>query len=503
VVSGSAVDVFEIDAASNRGIDEIRELRDTVRYPPSRDRYKVFIIDEVHMLTTPAFNALLKTLEEPPPFVVFIFATTEPHKIPPTILSRCQRHDFRRIPPPVVANHLAKLLALEGLEAEEAALQLIAKQSEGCMRDAQSHLDQLISFTDGVLTEEMVSRVLGIVGREVLTKLSGSLLTRDVRVTLDLIAQAYENGANLIRLSSDFLEHLRDLAVTRLTHGKASLDHLNEAEISLILEQVSHVPVSNLYRMFDVLMETTEQMTKSAYPKLLLEMGLMRMASIEPIEPVGQLVQRIENILDNGLPTPSEISSSPPPVQQAVSSKAGKRSVQDSKDEPIGDTPEEKPVQSQAQPSYPSLKTPDEHSAAWRNLVNEIHQDNPRLGGILKIAHLEVSTGSCFSISLAGVQYDILNDPKKLSLTQEVAQRLYGPDSQVIPKQRALSDADASTDSFSISQEEDLAIEEQQNKLVSSIKEHPKTAMIQDIFEPSKVTIDPRKVTEDAEENIS
>jgi len=300
IAAGSSVDVIEIDAASNRGIDEIRELRDAVRYPPSRERYKVYIIDEVHMLTTPAFNALLKTLEEPPHHVVFVFATTEPHKIPDTILSRCQRYDFRRIPPDVIREHLSSVLAQEGASAEDEALRMIARQSEGCMRDAQSQLDQLISFSEGTITAELASRVLGVVGREALFRLTDALLARDIDTLIGCIGDAYRVGANLGQLTSDLLAHLRDLTICALTQDAEVLERFNPGERNLLVKQAQGTDVSVLHRMFAVLMEAAAEMGRTAHPRLLLEMTLIRMAAIEPVQPVGELVAKIEHLLGGG-----------------------------------------------------------------------------------------------------------------------------------------------------------------------------------------------------------
>ncbi|MCA9563381.1 MAG: DNA polymerase III subunit gamma/tau [Myxococcales bacterium] len=296
IAHGGSVDVIEIDAASNRGIDEIRELRDAVRYPPSRERYKVYIIDEVHMLTTPAFNALLKTLEEPPEHAVFIFATTEPHKIPDTILSRCQRYDFRRITAERIEEHLQAIVQQEGVEAEPAALRMIAEQSEGCMRDAQSQLDQLISFSDGKIAADLASRILGVVGRDSLFRLSRALLSRDVDTVLEVVDGAYTIGANLARFTSDILEHLRDLTVCCLAKNDGALSRLSAAERDEMRSMTAQTEPDVLHRMFSILLEAASEMAHTAYPKLLLEMALIRMTAIEPVMPIAEILARVESL---------------------------------------------------------------------------------------------------------------------------------------------------------------------------------------------------------------
>lgn len=216
ISAGQSVDVFEIDGASNRGINEIRELREGARYAPSRDRYKIYIIDEVHMLTTEAFNALLKTLEEPPSHVKFVFATTEPQKIPVTILSRCQRFDFKRITQQDIVEHLTDLCQKEQINAERAALQLLARQAAGGMRDALSLLDQVISFAGDQISEEQVIQILGVANRRHLFELSHAVLSRDAERALITLDDVHRYGYDLHQFASEMVNHLRDLMVTRV-----------------------------------------------------------------------------------------------------------------------------------------------------------------------------------------------------------------------------------------------------------------------------------------------
>ena len=297
---GTAVDVFEIDGASNRGVGEIRELREGVNYSASRDRYKIYIIDEVHMLTTEAFNALLKTLEEPPSHVKFIFATTEPQKIPVTILSRCQRFDFKRIPIRKIVGLLEKITASEGISAEPAALSLIARQADGGGRDALSLTDQVVSFTSGRVTEAEVAEILGVASRELLFRLSGALLGGDVETALAILDEVHHSGHDVQQFAAALVAHQRDLTVVRVTGGGGRMTDFTDSELATARDQVGSVEPSVLHRSFHLMVQAAEEMSQSTWPKLLFEMALVKMASIEPLVPIDLLIKRLET-LESGI----------------------------------------------------------------------------------------------------------------------------------------------------------------------------------------------------------
>ncbi|OGQ04990.1 MAG: DNA polymerase III, subunit gamma and tau, partial [Deltaproteobacteria bacterium RBG_19FT_COMBO_58_16] len=224
IASGSSVDVFEIDGASNTGVDNVRELRESVRYVPTRGKYKIYIIDEVHMLSTAAFNALLKTLEEPPPHAAFIFATTEVHKIPATILSRCQRFDFKRIPFRDIYAHLKKILTAEGVKFEDKAVYTLAREADGSLRDGQSLLEQSLAFGGAELKDSDVIEALGLMDREMLFSLSEGMISGSGSACLNIVEKIYEFGYDLKRALSDLLEHIRDLTVLKVTGNAELLD---------------------------------------------------------------------------------------------------------------------------------------------------------------------------------------------------------------------------------------------------------------------------------------
>ncbi len=305
IIAGRSVDVFEIDGASNNGVEQVRELRDSVKFVSSRGKRKIYIIDEVHMLTTAAFNALLKTLEEPPEHVLFIFATTEPHKIPDTILSRCQRHDFKRIPEGEIVEAIARIADAEGLEVERAALHHIAREAKGGMRDSLSLLDQVIAFCGQNIAEAEAREVLGIADRSVLFELLRCILQGDGARALSIVDELFRYGLDLQKFAAELARHLRDMMVVKVCPQPETLVDLPAAEIQLAAELVRDVPPAGLHRLFNALLQGAEEIARSQFPKLLFEMTLLRLCEQGPTMPLSQVLDglaRLEARLDHELP---------------------------------------------------------------------------------------------------------------------------------------------------------------------------------------------------------
>ncbi len=294
ITAGTSVDVFEIDGASNTSVDDVRELRDNIKYLPSRCRYKIYIIDEVHMLSTSAFNALLKTLEEPPPHVIFIFATTEPHKVPITILSRCQRFDFKRIPLPMLVARLRYIVAQERVTISEAALTMIARKGDGSMRDSLSTLDQVLAFCGERVEDAEVVNLLGVVDRRLLLETSRAVFARDCRAALDIVKQVDGFGYSMRHFCQELIDHFRNLAVFRAVGESSDLADLSEGEIAEIKEQAAHVELSDLQRHLSILMKSDTDMAHATFPRLVLEMALIRMAMLVPVIPVNEIIERLK-----------------------------------------------------------------------------------------------------------------------------------------------------------------------------------------------------------------
>ena len=318
ITRGNSIDVLEIDGASNRGIDEIRQIIENVRYQPAKSRFKIYIIDEVHQVTKDAFNALLKTLEEPPASVKFILATTEPHRLPDTILSRCQRYDFRRISLREIVERLASIGQSEGLKLTDGALVLLAREADGSMRDAQSLLEQVLAFAepgDGkgsapLVDESLLEEILGLAARRVLYEISAAVLRGDAQRCVELVAEVVNQGRDPGRLSRDLVEHFRNLLVARLisgntqsTSGKdtsatgsARLLDLPDQEIADLSEQARDVSVETLLDYFDFMAAGDEETARSAMPRFALEAVLIRLASLPQSLPVADLITRLERL---------------------------------------------------------------------------------------------------------------------------------------------------------------------------------------------------------------
>src|SRR5947208_25603 len=269
IAEGRSLDVIEIDGASNRGIEEIRELRDTVKYAPAASKFKIYIIDEVHMLTKEAFNALLKTLEEPPAHVKFMFATTEPEKVLPTILSRCQRFDLRRIPQALIVKHLAHIAKLENVEVDPAALQAIARGAEGGMRDAESTLDQLISFCGNEIAESDVLSMFGLTAQGQLLALTKAILAGEVEPALRELNDLATNGKDLGRLISDLLNHFRNLLIYNVSRGDLTMLEVSESEVAALKEQTKLVSAEALTRIMEVLADAEMKLRDATSKKIL------------------------------------------------------------------------------------------------------------------------------------------------------------------------------------------------------------------------------------------
>jgi DNA polymerase-3 subunit gamma/tau len=334
ITSGNSIDVLEIDGASNRGIDEIRQIIENVRYQPAQCRFKIYVIDEVHQVTKDAFNALLKTLEEPPPSVKFILATTEPHRLPETILSRCQRYDFRRITLREIVHRLAEISQKEGLKITDGALVLLAREADGSMRDAQSLLEQVLACArpgnDGATVDErLLQEILGVGERQVLYDLSAAVLQGNAGECVELIGRVVAEGRDLCRLSRELVEHFRNLLVVRLlgrgpnsgrTLAQDQLLDLPDQEIEDLRAQAADLSVETLLDYFDFMADGDEDVNHASNPRFALETALVRLATLPKTIPITLLLEKLER-LEKRLsaevrPVSSSSENSMPPALQ-------------------------------------------------------------------------------------------------------------------------------------------------------------------------------------------
>lgn len=306
IQSGTSMNVIEIDAASNNGVDNIREIREEVAYRPTQGKYKVYIIDEVHMLSTGAFNALLKTLEEPPSYVIFILATTEAHKIPVTILSRCQRYDFRRISIDTIAGRLQELMDREGVKAEDKALRYVAKAGDGSMRDALSLLDQCIAFYLGQeLTYDKVLEVLGTVDTEVFSKLLRQVLAGNITGCIHILEELLTGGKELSQFVADFTWYMRNLLLVKTSEDAEEVLDVSSENLKVLKEESQMVDTDTLMRYIRVLSELSNQLRYATQKRVMVEIGLIKLckpAMETNLDSVLDRIRVLEDKMEQGIP---------------------------------------------------------------------------------------------------------------------------------------------------------------------------------------------------------
>jgi len=299
ISSGASMDVQEIDGASNTGVDDVREIRDRAKYLPASSRYKLYIIDEVHMLSTAAFNALLKILEEPPAHVIFMFATTEPHKIPITILSRCQRYDFRRIPVPKIEESLKSIADIEGINIDKESLSLISHEAQGSLRDAQSLLDQPIAFSGKNVELKNIESMLGFLDRKLIFDLLKDVLNKNVSLALKKLNSVFEIGVDLTRFATEFLGFLRNIMVIKKCGFEASLIDLPKEEAESLADLSQKVSYEELQQMFHIWYLNVDSVARTSFPKMFLEVTLIKIMSVEPVKPIADIIMELERLSGN------------------------------------------------------------------------------------------------------------------------------------------------------------------------------------------------------------
>lgn len=368
ISGGRSINVIEIDGASNNGVDAIRELRDTVSYMPSSGTYKLYIIDEVHMLSTSAFNALLKTLEEPPPHVIFVLATTEVQKIPNTILSRCQRLDFRRISSREVMERLKLICDQESVESESEALWMIARQAEGSMRDSQSLLDQVITYSDKHITVAQVVDVLGLTDRALLLETLQALVARDGHRALKVIEQLFISGFDPKVFAQDLLEELRHLLMVKVAQQVVhDIVDLPDTEIESLRQLATQLSEEDIHLLFDMALKGGNDIPRAQDPRIVLEMMLLRMTGAPRIESLAQWAQGVNSTTAAPMRPAVAAISAPPTMATPV----------------MASTPAPTPTS-----TAPLAKLTGSLEERWFQFVEHIHTQNALLAA--KMAHARV-----------------------------------------------------------------------------------------------------------------
>jgi DNA polymerase-3 subunit gamma/tau len=324
ITQGASVDVQEIDGASNRGIEQIRELRENIKYMPSSGPFRIYIIDEVHMLTLPAFNALLKTLEEPPSHVKFIFATTEPHKVPVTILSRCQKFDFKRIPLALLVKQMERITSEEGIDISRSGLTLIAREAEGSMRDAESLLDQVVSYTGPKVEDRQITDILGVIDRTLLFEASRAVLEGSAKTCIEIVDQIYNYGHDIKEFYRALMDQFRNLLVSLVAPFDDLLDMV-ESDRKALKDQAERAGKEKLQQILNTLIAREESLRFTSHPRLVLESIMIRLCQMGDLVALDELIRKLET-LEEKLTSPGdspkgvrmidEEKPSPPPIQK-------------------------------------------------------------------------------------------------------------------------------------------------------------------------------------------
>ncbi len=525
IANSRSLDVIEIDGASNNGVDAIRELRETVGYMPSSGNRKIYIIDEVHMLSTSAFNALLKTLEEPPAHVVFILATTEAQKIPVTILSRCQRFDFRRIPSRQIAEQLTRICKAEGVDAEEAAVWLIARHGDGSLRDALSLLDQVITFCDGKLTLEKIIDVLGLTDRSLLLEALEALVRRDSAGTVNVIEKLLKSGYDPKVFAQDLLEEIRHALLVRLCPDDPTrVVDLPETEIEHLRNITRDLSEEDLQLLFDMALKGVNDLLRSHDARLVLEMMLLRMAAAPRVVSLASLATGAVPVIPtapaaapsapstsspSALPTaPQPQQSQAEPIENASDSSAGGRprytaasftrpaytlpGFEHLKEKQMAAAQTAAKTAPPAQPaaasadtgqSEPAEETPVDPVRAkdpWYQFVERVKKSNSLLGAMLENTHLISNEGSKLTLGVPkkmSFLFDKLREPDNLKRIENFLETLWNKKYSVEVK---LVDEKTSKPTPKALAEETARA--QQRSIERAIEENPLVKSAQNIF---------------------
>jgi DNA polymerase-3 subunit gamma/tau len=429
IAEGRSMDVLEIDGASNRGIDEVRELRETVKYVPASSRFKIYIIDEVHMLTKEAFNALLKTLEEPPPHVKFMFATTEPEKVLPTILSRCQRFDLRRIPAALIVKHLEQIAGQEGVKIDQPALFAIARGADGGMRDAESTLDQLISFCGKEIAEADVLSMFGLASQGQILGLAKMILAGETESALRQLNDLAQQGKDLGRLVSELLAHFRNLLIFQVSRGDLQLLEVSETEGASLQEQAALVGGDGLTRIMEVLTDCEAKLRDTASKKILIEVTLLKMIEARHAVSIDTVLKQVQQLRAEAA---GGVGPGPAPALAPAQPKRASAA-------PVP-APASRPPSPAVKPALPVSPTPQASTTAamseqelaqlWPNLLAALEPAAKFLHTYLKAAHPVSFAKNVLTIGFdpgSGINLQVVDNARNHTLIQTKMNELGHP----------------------------------------------------------------------------
>jgi DNA polymerase-3 subunit gamma/tau len=380
IKSGTSLDVIEIDGASNRGIDEIRNLRENVKYAPAGGKFKIYVVDEVHMLTDAAFNALLKTLEEPPAHVKFVLATTAPLKVPETILSRCQRFEFVRIPTKDVFSTLKRISAADELDVSDEVLMLLSRRANGSLRDAESMLDQLVSAGLASADEAQVARLMGLSGADTYFAIMDAVRARDAGVALRVLGELFDKGANLDEFTDGLMGHLRNLLLLKINPSLASLVDASSGHVKRYEEQARHFAEADLLRLINIASRASLVVRKSVLPRLHLEMAVVEMSYLDSTMQLGELLERLQRLESGVSGAPAQ---EPPPASRPESAS----SVLSQPETP-------RPAAEEKAPAGPPLPGLSQVRESWKEIRTRIETRKKALGVCLNECTVHSMSGA-------------------------------------------------------------------------------------------------------------
>ncbi len=474
ITSGHSADVFEIDGASNNSVDQVRDLRENIKYMPVRSPYKIYIIDEVHMLSLAAFNALLKTLEEPPAHILFMFATTEPHKIPITILSRCQRHDLRRISLDAIATHMETLCAQEEINIPRESLELIATEADGSMRDSLSLLDQIISCSDGPISHDHILNILGVVDRRIIFSISAAILNGNIPEIIDIFDDVYSRGHDIKRLYNYLIQHFRNLLVVKMGKMVDKLVDVPAHEIVMMQEQIKNVSLTYLSQILDLLFKEDAAIKFSSQPKIALEMAFIKMFEIKPALSIDTLIQKIDTLgkeISKSQPTNAghAINQHPPepPITQEASGISNPAVNNPAVNNPTVNNPTvNNPVDSMAPPAGSSKDTlsgahytsGESGRETWEKLKGIIVEKFASLKAPLERSALTKISEKNLALEIKGGDFNVNLVKRKKAVIEQICSEFFGKEIHLKIAAKTAENDDTSPKKNSSAQLEQKAI---------------------------------------------
>jgi len=462
ITKGTSTDVFEIDGASNNGVDDVRDLRENIKYLPSHSRYRIIIIDEVHMLSTNAFNALLKTLEEPPEHVKFIFATTEPHKLPITILSRCQRFDFKRVTLPKIIARLREIADKESVTISDPSLALIARKGDGSMRDSLTAFDQVLAFCGNSVCDDDVGTLLGTVDRRLLADISAAVFTGDTQATLEGVKQVDLIGYNMRQFCQELIEHFRNLLIIRSVKKPEEILDLTAAELDELKRQSGNVSALDVQRRLTLLIKAEAEMSYATFPRLIVEMVLLKAALLSPVVPIQELIEKIKGLETGSVHTP-EFAWKAERAPAVAPSYAR---------EPLQSTPPLRQAERPAVLPVSSSMPAAIGSSNWGRFVNFVNEKQPSTGSVLEHGSPLKEESGLIEVGFPAGSYYVTaaQDTDFIAEVAVLAREFSGVETVI--RVKAIS-GDSGTAPLSLAEKKKCDTEQHQEELKREVENHP------------------------------